>query len=255
MTLPQHTFTPPWLAEARTRWAPRTTEPVRIRAWLRQPVACDFRDGLRLDGALSWLVVTLTTGEPPREGFHGAKREDWTDIPLPFARVTVGGWELFAVSDAQWPEGAQEGVRSRRRKPHPEALGLNKVQTNGGPWKALDIITPTITTPIVEWYALADVERLTELLAETHCLGRGRAGGLGWVLGWEVSRVDGDRSVEWDGRLMRAVPVASREDAARRFPGADVRVQAVRPPFWHRAVKTLCAVPPPPAPAVLTGGV
>lgn len=100
---------------------------------------------------------------------------------------------------------------------------------------------------------MADVERLTALLAETHCLGRGRAGGLGWALGWEVELIAEDRSVEWEGRIMRSVPVASREDAAQRWPGADVRVQAVRPPFWHRAVKTLCAVPPPPAAPILVG--
>lgn len=243
--LPQHTHTPPWLDAARAAWdaRPGHIRPVRVRAWLRQPVACDMRDGLRLDGALSWLVVTLTTGEPPREGFLGARREDWTDLPLPFERVTRAGWEVFAVSDAVFPPVAQEGLRRRRRKPHPEAMALAKVQTNGGPWKALDIPTPTIETPLVEWYARADVERLRALLTELHCVGRGRAGGLGWVLAWEVDEVSEDRAIERGGQPMRAIPVLDHAEAARLYPGALVQMAAVRPPFWHRAVKTLCACP------------
>lgn len=146
MTLPEVTASPEWIDHARAAWLPREghVEPLRVDAWLRSPVAFDRGEGLRLDGALTWVVVALTTGLPPPEAFAGVPKGAYVDIPVPIADVVVEGWRVAMCSDAALAPVAEEVVRRRRKKPHPEAMALAKVQTTGGPWKALDI-------PVAAW--------------------------------------------------------------------------------------------------------
>lgn len=233
----------PWLAAARAAWLPRESAPLIVRAWLWSPVAVDALDGLQIEGALTWAVVALATGEPPPEAF-AAIRGPHVELPVPIADVDVMGRPIACASDAQLPSVATEVLRKRRRKPHPEAMGLAKVQTNGGPYKALDIGTPAVTTPCVWWHVRGDRARLAALLREVHAIGRGRSGGLGQVLGWEVMDDPDDASLTRDGRPMRPLPVRDELDADARFPGGyELRETSTRAPYWHRATRALCACP------------
>lgn len=234
----------PWLDAARAEWLPRESVPLVVRAWLWSPVAVDAFDGLRLEGALGWAVVALASGLPPPDAFAGVARSQHVDLPVPITDVEMCRRAIACASDAQVPSEASEVLRKRRRKPHPEALGLARVMTTGGPYKALDIGTPATATPCVWWHVRGDRTRLTRLLREVHAVGRGRSGGLGQVIAWEVLDDPDDASLTRDGRPMRALPVADALDADARFPGGcAVREASVRAPHWHRATRTLCAVP------------
>lgn len=241
--LPAMRAEPPWLDRARDQWLPREDRAMRVTAVMRSPVAFDRSDGLRLDGALSFAMVALVTGLPPREAFAGLRLDDWVDLPIPIVDTESAGWRVARCSDAMLPPVATEGLRRRRRKTHVDTLGVAKVMTNGGPWKALDIPTPTVSTPVLSWCLRGDRARLEALLRETLALGRGRAGGLGEVIGWDVEDVADDWSTERDGMPTRPLPVDGTEDALARYPGAVVRVTSVRAPYWHRAVKALSACP------------
>lgn len=249
MTLPVASVAPPWLDAARAAWAPRPERvvPLRVTAYLTAPVAMDRAIPLRLDGALTWLVVALATGLPPREAFGAIRAGEWVDLPTPIADAEVRGWRVPRCSDGVFPSVALDSVRRRRRRTDADALGLAKVQTNGGAWKALDMPAPTVSAPSVVWHCVADEERLCALLGELHALGRGRAGGLGAVGAWRVEHMPAgeDYGLTRDGMPTRALPVRDADEAERLYPGCEVRVDAVRPPHWHRAVKTLCACPVP----------
>lgn len=238
-TLPHVSVKPPWLDAAREAWAvrPDRVEPLRVTAWLRSPVAFNLDDGLRLDGALSWVVVALTTGEPPPEAFAGVQRGVHVDIPLPIADSIIEGWRIAECSDAVLPPVAQESVRRRRKKPHPEAMALAKVQTTGGPWKALDIPVAAWATPTLTWYLRGDKERLEGLLRELHAIGRARAGGLGHVEAWSVER-DETANARWRER-----PLPVSQESASAYPGRIVRRIHVRAPYWHARTVTLAACP------------
>ena len=179
MTLPVETAAPPWIGEARAAWLPRDdrVEPLRVTAWMRSPTAFARDDGLRLDGALTWVVVAMVTGAPPPEAFAGVRKGEYVDLPVPIADEVIAGWRIAQCSDAVLAPVAVEVVRRRRKKPHPEAMALAKVQTTGGPWKALDIPVAAWASPVLTWYLRGDRERLEALLRETHALGRGRSGG------------------------------------------------------------------------------
>lgn len=238
MTLPIVTASPPWVDAARAAWGARAdrVEPLRVTAWMRSPVAFSRDDGLRLEGALSWVVVAMVTGEPPPEAFAGVRKGEYVDIAVPVADTLVAGWRVAQCSDAVLAPVAAEVVRRRRKKPHPEAMALAKVQTAGGPWKALDIPVAAWASPVLVWYALADRERLEALLRETHALGRGRSGGLGDVEAWTVDR-DESALTRW---RERPLPV---ETGAPVAEGRTLRAVGVRHPFWHPRVRTLAACP------------
>jgi hypothetical protein len=233
VTLPLVTAHPSWVDDARAQWSARAghTEPLRVTAWMRSPVAFDRDDGLRLDSALTWVVVALTTGLPPPEAFADVPKGAYVDIPVPIADEVVEGWRVAMCSDAALAPVACEVVRRRRKKPHPEAMALAKVQTTGGPWKALDIPVAAWASPVVSWWLIGDAERLRSLLGELHALGRGRAGGLGHVEAWQVDHDDS----AWERWRARPMPVL---DGA---PGA--RPVNVRAPFWHPRTRTLAACP------------
>lgn len=273
-----------WLTDARERYGCRESlaVPLRVTAHLLSPLAVDRALPIRLDGALSWVVVALATGAPPPEAFGAVRKGAWVEIPTPIADAEIRGWRVPRCSDATLPSVAVDSVRRRRRRADADALGLAKVMTAGGPWKALDMPTPTVATPSAEWWCVADEERLCALLSEIHALGRGRSGGLGAVGAWRVERVAEDRGLTHDGMPTRALPIlgpeqtdtirraaasavehpgslhwgraadsvasamlddAAHDEAERLYPGCEVREDAVRPPHWHRAVKTLCACP------------
>lgn len=238
MTLPLVTASPPWVDAARAAWGARAdrVEPLRVTAWMRSPVAFSRDDGLRLEGALSWVVVAMVTGEPPPEAFAGVPRGAYVDIAVPVADTLVAGWRIAQCSDAMLAPVAAEVVRRRRKKPHPEAMALAKVQTTGGPWKALDIPVAAWASPVLVWYALADRERLEALLRETHALGRGRSGGLGDVEAWTVDR-DESALTRW---RERPLPIAHGSVIES---GRTLRTVGVRHPFWHPRVRTLAACP------------
>ena len=240
MTLPVETAAPPWIGEARSAWLPRAdrVEPLRVTAWMRSPTAFARDDGLRLDGALTWVVVAMVTGAPPPEAFAGVRKGEYVDLPVPIADEVIAGWRIAQCSDAVLAPVAVEVVRRRRKKPHPEAMALAKVQTTGGPWKALDIPVAAWASPVLTWYLRGDRERLEALLRETHALGRGRSGGLGQVDAWSVDH-DESATTRW---RERPLPIATPADA-RAYPGRTVREIRVRAPFWHPTTRTLAACP------------
>ncbi len=240
MTLPVETAAPPWIGEARAAWLPRDdrVEPLRVTAWMRSPTAFARDDGLRLDGALTWVVVAMVTGAPPPEAFAGVRKGEYVDLPVPIADEVIAGWRIAQCSDAVLAPVAVEVVRRRRKKPHPEAMALAKVQTTGGPWKALDIPVAAWASPVLTWYLRGDRERLEALLRETHALGRGRSGGLGQVDAWSVDH-DESATTRW---RERPLPIATPADA-RAYPGRTVREIRVRAPFWHPTTRTLAACP------------
>jgi hypothetical protein len=102
----------------------------------------------------------------------------------------------------------------------------------------------TVIAPVIEWSVRADRERLRSLLAQLHSLGRNSGAGMGEGAGWELLDDFRDASLERDGKPARPIPVASCEEACKRY-GNDVEIAevGVRGPYWSRRNRTLAAVP------------
>lgn len=231
------------IERARERWGCRGVGvPLVVTAHLEAPLACDALPLVQpLDSALEWAALYATVGDPssllwPREGCGL--------LPSPIASVTLAGWEIARCSRARMPV-AREDRRKRRRRTDAEQLGLKgRVVTGGGVYKCLDLPVLTVVAPLIEWRVRADHERLRELLAGLHSLGRNGGAGLGAVTQWTLEDDPYDASLEHKGHPTRPLPVASCEEACKRY-GDDVPLDtvAVRGPYWHRQSRTLAALP------------
>lgn len=228
---------------ARAAWSCRGNGTALIvRAHLTSPVVCDTLAHLQqLDAALEWAALYAVAGDPqsllwPTSGIGL--------LPSPLAVVERAGWQIACCS-APRVMGARESVRKRRRRTDAEHLGIKgRVVTGGGAYKCLDMPMLTVIAPVIEWSVRADRERLRSLLAQLHSLGRNAGAGMGEVAGWELLDDFRDASLERDGKPARPIPVASCEEACKRY-GNDVEIAevGVRGPYWSRRNRTLAAVP------------
>lgn len=235
-------WSPAWLDDAARDWSPRTTAPLRVRAWLLAPVAWDpYEGGISLDGPLSWAAVLRASGESPDDAFAECPRGRHIEIPLPLARRDYpGGW-VWCASLAQPSPDQTSGVRKRRRRPDVELYPLRgKVPINGGAYKALDQPIMTLRATWLEWEVFGDRERITDMLSSVPSIGRDAARGLGTVDGWEVVEGDSD-GCERDNHPLRALPVGYA--GAARFLDYDMREVAYRPPYWRKDAREVCVVP------------
>lgn len=235
-----------WLDRARERHRPRSVEPLTLRVWLRGPVAWDDYDGTTIEGALQFAVVIRETGHMPDDVFADCEPGTFADIPIPIADEERAGRRIACASWGVPSPLATASTRWRRKRARTDILGgSGKVIINGGPYKSLNIPTPTLAAPYLDFHVRGDRALLADLLPDVGALGRARAGGLGAVLGTEILDDPDDRSLRWLGRPMRAVPVADDYEAAITFEVGTyaLREATTRAPYWHRATRALCAVP------------
>lgn len=233
----------PWLPDARAAWMPRgeCARPLVVRARLRSPVVRLRRGEHALDALLGYAVVARATGAPPGDAMAHVPRDLHVDIPVPIADDPETG-----VARCAWPRllgPAREAVAMHVRKPDAEALGARKVFVAGGSAKPTRDAVPLVSAWALEWDVVGDADRIRDLLTGCHALGGRRAAGYGAVAAWEVRDADEDTALVRDGSPARPLPLRGDED--QRFPGGwTLAEMATRAPYWHRATRQLCAVPP-----------
>jgi hypothetical protein len=214
------------------------------------PVAWDGYDPITLEGALQSAVVLRETGRTPDDVFVGcpsdASLED-ADIQIPISDVPIHvegrAIPIACCSVGRFSEDAVPTLRYIRKRPRAENYRTKIVNIAMAEYKASNIPVATVTCTSITFWVLGDAERLRDLLRDCGHLGAHRSGGLGSVLGWEVT-VDAT-SAHWPawqderGRLMRSVPDSLCEYAI----GFERRAANLRAPYWHKRTQALCKVP------------
>lgn len=225
---------------------------MQVVAHLSEPVVY-AETGMHLDGILA-AAAFADLDERTRRRMPPLT-SDWPpDIKLPLAKWIVPGdgcdahpnlssisrsmggrrqerglWG-WCASAAQF-EPLARGVVEVRKRPDVDAMiaytDAKSVNISSGDLKAYDLSFPTVFAHQITWYALGDVKEVARLL-RTYVLniGKKRHHGNGAVMQWEVSEVEEDRSILWDGRLVRRLPLESGADGR---PGMG----AIRPPYHH----------------------
>lgn len=238
---------PEWLSRAK-RWLPDTVAPLRLRVWLKSEIAWDDYDGVTIEGALQYVVVVRESGMMPDDAFEGAPREFFADIPAPIADEERAGRRIACAS---WgiPAAHIETVRYKRSRARAELFpipgGRGLLPTSGGKYGSTQVPTAALATPYVDFYVRGDRDKLIDLVRDVGSIGKSRGGGLGAIHGVEIDDDPEDRSLVYQGRPQRSIPVTDEHDAAIHFEvgSYDLRETNTRAPYWHRATRALCAVP------------
>lgn len=232
-----------WRQRAIENWAPRTQEPLRLRAWLASPISWDGWDPLTIEGALQSVVVLRETGLPADDVYSSCPLDlplSETDIQIPIAdSLEYGEVPIARASCGRVSSDARSTMRWRRSRPRAEYYGLDKVKTTTAEMKAHNLPCPTVTATYVDFYVVGDEVQLSDLLQDVSHLGSKRGGGLGKILSWQVTRSETDWSLfQSDGTLMRVLPSAFVSNV-----GGDLREASLRAPYWHPGTRCSAVVP------------
>lgn len=233
-----------WLDAADRHWAPRAAEVLRVRAWMSSPVAWDWYTTVQIEGALQQAVIYLETGRTP-DDVYGGIGAGWSPPAVPVVDLELSSGVLALASCGVPAPVVVETTRARRKRPRADVYGVEGKLTVAGGWtKAINALVATITTPWLDFYLVADRERLTRLLRDVSGIGRDAARGVGRVLGFEVERSTEDRSLVWRGCPMRPLPLPGPVSSTDLDADAyEARESGTRAPYWHRASRVPCAVP------------
>ena len=237
----------PWIARAEERWRPRSAEPLRVRAWLRSPIAWDPSAPPQLEGALQHVVVRRETGRMPDDVFAGCPREEAPDVPVPIVDERIGGLSIACASSGwPWPL-SREGTRYRNKRARLDALGgTGRATIAGGMFKSLHIPVGVLVTPILDFFVRGDRAPIEELLRDVAGIGRDQTRGPGGVERWEVTPDPLDRSLVFRGRPMRPLPrvEGGRFDHRAFVPGSfEHAFRTTRAPYWRTWLASPCVVP------------
>jgi len=108
-----------------------------------------------------------------------------------------------------------------------------RIDTSSSTYKAYRMPVFYRAAQWVEWYCVADINKLSPLVYMTTHLGKKNSQGWGRVIRWEIEQVAEDHSIWRDGKLMRGIPRYHwpREGGEPSIIG----LYGIRPPYWdHR---------------------
>lgn len=226
-----------WLANARENWRPRKVKPFTVRVWLSSPVAWGA-DGVKLDGYLQRLVVERETGYTADDVFAECPLGVDVDIPIPVADTVLAGMPIAKASWGIPPPIACEGIRWRRKRARPEVMSGDRLLIAGGAFKSHNIPVQTLVTPWLDFHLEGDQDAVRDLMGDAIAIGRGYSSGLGSILGVEYQPDPSRRSLVWQRKPMRVLPLEGLE---LESPIVDER--STRAPYWKGRGTVLCAVP------------
>lgn len=209
--------------------------PLRVTAILASPAI--LREPPLLDGLLLAGEATRVASERP------LPMEEADALPLPLARVEVGGQWWWAAS--QVPLSGPEALAHASRRPgidlHERLTTKGSLNVVSGPDKMLRV--PLYYRPgmlRLSWTCIGDASGVARSLSRITGVGHRRTHGWGWVRHWEVvPDLDGPVLEDYATDLsLRHLPVdlvdglPSGRTMRRRLP--------LTPPYWHAARAVDC---------------
>lgn len=221
------------------------SEQMRITAHLRTAVISDGY--LPLDGILYASMIRQTFGA--EEVTIPGDMAQWGGghVSVPLQRKAQSGQWFYACSFADW--GARwvddRGFWVKRfDQAYSDMIDFGgragRVDTSAGTYKGYNMPVFARHALCVRWYAVGDMQRVSDLLADVTHIGKKPAQGWGRVNGWEIEPWPDDWSVRRGGQLTRAVPAV---------PAASGMLYGIRPPYWRAGNQCLCEMPAAPQPA------
>jgi len=148
--------------------------------------------------------------------------------------------KYYAASVGLYEDGYIEDVQSwRKRSDFPDGVG--KIDIRRGQFKAYNTPLTVIYTPTVAFYAVGNAAEILRLLTThiTH-IGKKRAQGYGKIKQITVEPIKEDRSLIWQGKLQRPIPVMG---CPLKFEDPIIMYYAWRPPYWRLSSLTECYMP------------
>lgn len=229
-------------------------EPLRVTAHLAGGIAQASPWGIALDGLLASALWadhkdTQRAAGVPTTPLHDV--EDPTDLPLPLARCTRAGADLWHwAATCAHPAGPTcTDVRTwTGRVDHRGTAQLTAdlpkvVADRQGRYRARRMPLLVTACAAVTWHAIGDPIAVTELVSTITAIGKKRSHGEGHVLRWDVDTLDWNpwaaAHLHPDGTLGRPTPAGCLEhpdnSTTTGIVDGGLGTAGLRPPYMHRA--------------------
>ena len=209
-------------------------EPFVVYFRLRAPVMLNH-PWLHFDGVLAHLLRLERDGRafyalPAKEVVRSSTQEIF-QILRTTENVFHASVSFFSepkrIGSAQYYKRFEENRCPARRKIN---LGSGRYRN----WMLRGVV---VAADHCYFYSCGKIDRIAQLLHHLPALGDNTRIGFGAIHSWHIERLPHDRSLVWQGRAMRPIPVRLLESYSEA-----VRL-AWRPPYWGAESIDLCAPP------------
>jgi len=210
-----------------------TYQPIRLTLKLATPVALNH-EWIHFDSLLLHLYALAM--DPILYSLPTKKAVYWYESVLP-TLFAVSSHGIPLASASIFHEPKQYITLSHYKRTDQDVFPQKKLNISSGifrnhQWRNILLVAPACT-----FYATVNLRLLHELLPYLTHLGNDTRIGWGRVLDYELERLDEDRSLCYEGRAMRPIPVRLLQSYEYAL------LCTTRPPYWHPDSLELCAPP------------
>ncbi|QLH52774.1 MAG: hypothetical protein CH6_0085 [Candidatus Kapaibacterium sp.] len=211
-------------------------QPLEIVFTMASPIALSH-PWIHLDGLISHLALRKLLGYDyfllPSKFPIGRLMKD---VEIPYLPYRSAG--LIPQCSISFFEPSIMKSEKMYKKAEIAWLGkLKKLYQGSGHFKAYVMHHIYVPASKIRFYIVGDIEGLRQMLDEVVSLGDNTRIGWGRVLKYEINPIDEDRSIVWNGKAQRPIPVRFCKKYSDSF------VLTWRSPYWSSDFEERC-VPP-----------
>jgi len=211
----------------------------KITAWLNSPLC---GEPPALDALLTWELSLRLGSKHHKKMTRNTRLKDIDVIPLPIAKRTIMGLDIFCCSDAVIPLPLHEWEERQSKRFDTTHNALILAEKNrkalliaSGPYKQRYSPLRVRLIDQICWFSRCDKKETNKLLKSILSVGKGRNYGYGLVRSWEFEPVEEDYSLfalhEGKHVLMKTISLSCAID--KKATGYRRDFGAWQAPYWH----------------------
>jgi CRISPR type IV-associated protein Csf3 len=181
---------------------------------------------------------------------RNVRLSDIERVPIPLAKRTIAGKDVYCCSDPIYGETLAEWVDNQAKRFDTDAVALilhesqrKKLLTSSGPYKSRFVPLRVRMINKVCWFVRGDRKEINKLLKKIVALGHCRNIGYGVVGSWEYEELEEDNSIYAMHQGKRVVMKTLPIEAATDCYGYRHSYGGAFPPYWHPETFGEIAIP------------
>jgi hypothetical protein len=220
----------------------------KVTAWLSSPLA---GEPPYLDAILEWEMTRRLGVKHSKKLTRDTPLSEINRVPVPLAKRTIEGNDVYACSDPILPAPRGEWVERTAKRMDTDLVALliapeerKSIGVTSGPYKMRYAPVRARLIDRVCWFFRGDKYEIRRVLKSVLAIGQYRKIGYGMVSSWEYTEMEKDYSIFADSEggkvLMKTIPaggdMAGITGYRKSFGGG-------LPPYWHPENYMEIAVP------------
>lgn len=204
----------------------------------------------RIDSLLEYELALRLGLKYSRKLTRNVKLSEIKNPPIPLAKKTVKGFDIYCCSDPIYGNVYAEWSDKQSNRFYVSELALilhesqrKKLLTSSGPYKSRYAPLRIRLVDKIFWFVRGDRKEINKLLKKIIGLGHCRNIGYGMIDSWEYKEQENDYSIFADLKgkkiIMKTLPI----QVAKNCYGYRHSYGGAFPPYWHPETYMEIAIP------------